>query len=776
MAQIPGIAPVLRVVPGGELSRQIEARDAASYQAGVDFQRGADEFASKAYIPGQTGLVNYILKQYEIFRNHRNTGNSGWANRLLEAQRTFNGIYDPSRLAAIRRFGGSEVYARIIAMKCRGASSLLRDVYLSPDKPWAIRPPADPDVPLAIIQAVQSLVSQEVQSFMAQGLPPPDAGMIRDRTMQLMAAARQSAKKQADRRAEVIEDRIEEILTDGGFYNALAEFIVDLPQFPYACIKGPVVKIVPAVSWELSNAPIGNQLPSGVAPQQQAIGASGSMPAGPTPLTPGIGQPAATQNSPAQVKQEPRLTWQRVSPFDLYWSPGASDIESADVIERTRLTRAEINDLLDLPGYNTDAVRAVLDDYGRGGLADNWDSTDSERAVNESRENPLFNQSGIINCLEFHGNVQGRLLLDADFGFTDAEVPDPLRDYFIQAWLIGRYVIKAQLSPSPRKRHPYYITSFEKIPGTPVGNGLPDILADVQEVANATLRSLVNNLSIASGPQAVINVDRIAPGTNAEDMYPWKRWFMTADPMGNQSQPPISFFQPNSNAQELLAVYQAFSAIADDLSAIPRYLAGQGAPGGAGRTAAGLSMLMSNASKVLQTVSANIDRDVMTGALTGLYDMLMLTDTTGLLQGDETIKVMGVNVAIQRETQRARQLEFLSITANPLDAQIMGAKGRAAVLREVSKTIGMDGEEIVPSEDQINKMQQAQEAAPPPPPPGQEEQMKAGQGGPPQGGAPALAAKAQGGKRPMPGTNDMGPRENLTPNRAGGPRVGGGVQ
>ena len=67
-------------------------------------------------------------------------------------------------------------------------------------------------------------------------------------------------------------------------------------------------------------------------------------------------------------------------------------------------------------------------------------------------------------------------------------VPDPLRDYNINAWLIGRHIIKAQIYPSPRKRHQYYVTSFEKVPGNPCGNGLPDLLADISAVANATLR------------------------------------------------------------------------------------------------------------------------------------------------------------------------------------------------------------------------------------------------------------------------------------------------
>jgi hypothetical protein len=509
-----------------------------------------------------------------------------------------------------------------------------------------------------------------------------------------MEAARVAAKARAVQQSKVAEEKIDEILSQGGFYKALAEFLVDLPLFPFACIKGPTVRIVPTVVWE---------------------------------------------NGQAVIAQQPKLFWNRVSPFDIWWTPGVSDIEDASVVERTRVTRADLNDLLDLPGYNTEEVRAVLDEYGRGGIADDWDTTDSERAVMESRENPQTNRSGMISCLEFHGNVQGRMLLE--YGMSEKEIPDPMRDYFVQSWLIGTHVIKVQMAPSPRKRHSYFITSFEKVPGTPVGNGLPDILSDIQEVANASLRALVNNLSISSGPQVVVNDDRLAPDEDGEELYPWKRWHVQSDPMGNNSQVPISFFQPVSNSQELLGVYQQFNNLADELSAIPKYLSGQGV-GGAGRTASGLAMLMGNASKILQTVAANIDRDVLDPLLTQLFDMLMLTDQSGMLTGQEQVRVMGVNVAIQRETQRARQLEFLQITANPIDAQIVGPKGRAAILRSVSQTIGLDSASIVPTEDAINKMQEAAAGA----------QMGMAQAG----------AQAQGAQQGSNVTQDMGPRTNIT--------------
>jgi hypothetical protein len=645
----------------------------------------------------------------------------------------------------------------------------------------------------------------------------------------MMSDARDEAKRKANDQCKVAQDKLEELLAMGGFYTALAEFLVDLPMFPYACMKGPTVRIKTQVKWTKDVSPFPSQggLSASANPQlgsalpgnpstdlPLSTPQSLSSPLGSTPgplgaggVTPGVSGPLASAaggngaapiaplKQPSQgglsasanprpqiakptVQDVPVLCWERVSPFDIYWTPGVAQIEDANIIQRSRLTRAEINTLLDLPGFLTEEVRAVLDEYGRGGLVDNWDQSDSERSILEGREDPRFNQSGLIACLEFQGNAQGRFLLD--LGMDSSEIPDPLRDYFCNAWLIGRHIIKVQLIPSPRKRHQYYITSFEKIPGTPAGNGLPDLLADVSSVANATLRAMVNNLSISSGPQVVVNDDRLGDGENGEDMYPWKRWHVKSDPFGNNTEKAVEFFSPTSNAQELLAVYQAFSAMADEASAIPKFMTGSPPSGGLGRTASGLSMLMQNSSKILQTVASNIDIDVIEPVINSLLDMVMLTDQTGLLTGEEKVRVLGVQVAQQRETQRARQLEFLQLTANPIDMAIIGPKGRAQVLRNVATEIGLPGENIVPSESDLDKQQQQAAAAaasqgqpghapmgaPPGGPP-----VPPGQGGPPQTppnvGAPGPAQVAQGGAAPAPVAQPGQPRANLV--NQGGP-------
>ena len=643
---------VLQVMSPSELDKQLAERAKATAAANTPDLNNQD--------PQQ--LAGYIKSRYEIFRNHRNTA-SGWSERLLRALRAFNGQYDASQLAEIKKFGGSDIYARLIAQKCRAASSLLRDIYLSQDRPWAVRPPANPDIPPDIIASIDQLLQHEATQV-AQNLGrPPSPADMQQRKMTLMESAEDAAKRKAGKLARESEDRIEDLLREGGYYHALAEFLVDLPVFPFACIKGPVVKVVPTVTW-----------------------------------APGGGAPT--------VKMVPKLTWNRVSPFDIWFTPGVADIENAEVVEKLRVTRAELNDLLDLPGYNHEEVRAVLDEYGRGGLYDGWDSTDSERAVLESRENPAWNRSAMITMFEYNGNVQGRML--QDYGLA---VPDEIRDYHVQVWCIGSHVIKCHLSPSPRQRHPYFVSSYEKVPGTPVGNGLTDLLEDVQQAGNATLRSLVNNLSISSGPQVVVNDDRLSPDESGEQLYPWKRWHVRNDPVGSNSQPPVSFFMPTSNADSLMKTFNELVSIADDVSAIPKYMGGNSASGGAGRTSSGLAMLMGNASKILQTVSANVDRDVIEPSLLYTADLMMLTDTTGLLSGNEKISVLGVNVAVQRETIRQRQLEFLQATMNPTDMKIMGVKGRGAVLRSVSSTLGLNGEQVVPTDEKLDQMQRAEQQA-----------------------------------------------------------------
>jgi len=654
---------ILRVIPEGELQK----RDA---EAAVPVNTVGMEFSE------MNRLASHIRHRWDIFRRHRtevlttatsestfNTDDNSNTlnNRLLRSLRAYSGEYSPEKISQIGQFGGSKVYAKITTVKCRGATAMLRDIFINGTRTWDIEATPDPDVPQEIQGNIDELVMMEAQ-HMQQAGEPIDEIALAERKKQLQFASKQAAKKKADEEADRSAEILEDFLVEGGFYEALGEFLIDLPIYYFAVLKGPVVKMTKSLSW---------------------------------------------QDGKMISVMEPKMFWGRVSPFDLYWTPGATHIQDAEVIEKVRYSRADLNLLLGVEGYNDEAIRAVLEKY-KDGYREYPDEFESERSDLESREDFHMNRSGLIEGLEYHGAVQGQDLIDA--GFPLKSIDDPLLDYTVVIWMIGEFIIKAQINPNPRDRHGYYVSSFEKVPGSIPGQSVPDIIDDVQDVANASLRSLVNNMSIASGPQVAVNEDRLGPNTDADSLYPWKRWRFEDDPMGNTTS-PISFFQPESNARELLEVFNQMSVLADETSAIPRYLTGSNNVGGAAKTASGLSMLMNNASKVLQNIAAQIDNDVFAPLLQDLYDFIMLTDTTGMLQGDENIRVRGVTVAIQKEQDRMRKLEFLQISGNPIDSQIVGMEGRAAILRDIADDLGMPGEKIVPSEAELKAKQEAERKA-----------------------------------------------------------------
>lgn len=627
----------------------------------------------------KTNLAGHITAQWEIMRRNRLRH---WDRTLLDCARAINREYSPETLAAIRMEGGSENFSSMTATKCLAATALLSEVYdkkSTGERPWGFDPTPVPKIPQDLIAAIDDQIDLEQQAheeakrkLMEMGGSQDPAlneklreddhqtlGRMMTRTADLMAEAARAAKRIAIEEAKKAEDAVDDVLTEGGFYTMLNQLILDLPVYPFAVGKQGV-RMENRMVWE---------------------------------------------NGFPVKKSVPKIFFKRVSPFDIYFSPGVDDIAKADVIERQRLTRSEINAFIGVDGYDQDAVRAVLQEYGRGGLHNWMDSSDQQRADLENRESPSFNESGLIDCIEYHGAVQGRML--RGHGFPASAVPDEDMDYMVQAWMIGRHVIRVQLSPALSKRAPYFLTSYRKQPGTIVGQGVAQIVMNRQMTINGALRALENNMAMASGPQVLRNEERIREDDDGQ-LRPWKVWNTRSDPdQGTVAQrAPIEFFQPGSNAAELLGIIEKQEQAADEDSAIPRYVTGNERLGGAGRTASGLAMLMGNAQKVLKMVCSNIDADIIKPALEWLYDLLMLTGQGQYLRGDETIVTRGASVTIQRETGRQRKLEFMQIVGqNPQYSAIIGLEGQRALLESFANDAGPEMAGVVPSKDAFESRQ-----------------------------------------------------------------------
>jgi hypothetical protein len=318
----------------------------------------------------------------------------------------------------------------------------------------------------------------------------------------------------------------------------------------------------------------------------------------------------------------------------------------------------------------------------------------------------------MFDALEFWGKVSGSMLIE--WGLDESEVDDPEREYDANVWIVGDYVIKAVLNYDPLGQKPYVKSSFIKAPGSFWGKSIPETIEDVQNVCNATARALVNNMGIASGPQVEVNLERIPANEDITQMFPWKIWQVTNDPMGS-SAPAVRFSQPDDNSINLLRVFEKFSQLADDHSGIPSYIYGNLDVQGAGRTSSGLSMLMGAAGKGIRQVISHIDSDVLKPIVQRQFVYNMRYDEDESIKGDAEVVARGaINLAV-KETVNVRRLEFLNATANPVDMEIVGVTGRAAILREIAKGLQMPVDEIVPSKEKLNytmelraQMEQAQ--------------------------------------------------------------------
>jgi hypothetical protein len=588
--------------------------------------------------------------------------------RMFKAVRARRGEYDPDVLTKIRENGGSEIYMMLTSNKCRAAASWLRDVLLGQgsDKPWTIRPTPTPTLSPDIVEEMrQNAIQQMAQviEITGQQLPPMQ---LRKFLNELREEYMHNVMEEAKFKVKQMENKMEDQLIEGGFITAFDSFIDDITTFPCAFLKGPIVRRKPTMKWN-QNALSGYQL---------------------------------------EIVDDLVLEWERVDPFMIYPSPASTGINDGYLIERHKLRQLDLEEMIGVEGYDDDAIRQVIEDYGRGGLQE-WLIVDSTKAQAEGRSTTavMQNSEHLIDAIQFWGMVSGQML--RDWGLSDTEVPDITKQYPCEAWLIGSYVIKASLNYHPLGQKPYYKASYEGVPGTFWGNSTYDLIKDCQDMCNSATRALANNMGIASGPQVWVNVDRTPQGEDITQMYPWKIHQVTSDPMGS-SAAPIGFFQPNSNAQELMAVYEKFSILADEYSGIPRYMTGSSPTGGAGRTASGMSMLMGNANKSMKQVVANIDNSVMTPLLERLYFYNMKYSEDNELKGDITIVARGSNSIVAKETAQVRRNEFLQATANPIDMQIMGIDGRATLLRETARQLDVNPDDVVPPREKLRVAQQIQ--------------------------------------------------------------------
>lgn len=622
-----------------------------------------------------SSLATYILQVYQDNKDTRTS--SGIEDKMLQALRAYNGHYDPEDLALIRESGGSEIFMNLTATKCRAAMSWLRDIMMpAKENAWGLYPTDIPDIPeeikLQIEQHINALVEQQPpeEGPAPEGLPPKTTAMDATQKLQeinqlkrdIEAAIAEEIYKVASSELKKFETIVADQLQEGEWEKALSEFIEDFCVFPVAIMKGPVVTKKKRLAYV---------------------------------------------NGGIEEKSEFVFLNKRVSPLDIYPSASATSIQDGDLCEHIRFDKKTLYNMIGVNHYKEEAIRKVLSQCDDGFASSISDaSIESEKSDEEYRGDTYRANKGVIHGIHFHGSIPWEML--NDWGFEEEKIGiDEDKQFEVEAIVAGREVIKCVLNDDPLLRRPYYKASWQSIPGSWWGRALPELMRDIQRMCNATARALSNNMAVASGPQIEVYVDRLADDTAIDAITPFHVWQLTSDPSGAGGR-AISFWQPSSNASELLAVYKEFEYRADDATGIPRYAYGNERTGAAAQTASGLSMLLESAAKGIKDSVRNIDFGVIKPRIEYQFYWNVISNDSVTFTGDVNVVPKGSEILTMKGASEMRRNEFLNILSNPNYLQIVGIEGIADILREMSKALGL-GNNIIPSRIELKKRQEEQQ-------------------------------------------------------------------
>lgn len=608
-----------------------------------------------------SSLSQHVTTCWEVAKHHK----LNMTNRLTDCLRRRKGVYGSTMLANIQKSGGSEIFMGITGAKCRHAKSWISDLYNpTGDKPFLLTPTPVQDLPPTL---KEQLIQKTMQGALEMGVPEQEAfALMKKHESRLKDELDQEGEKRMEKMATFIED----VLCEGNWRREFDEFLDDLTTYPSAILKGVVFKQKKTIKWlQIENGEFVPKAEMGISKE-----------------------------------------FRRVSPFDYYPMPNTVNIGDSGSCEHIRYTAADLANMRGMKGYSRKAIEQVLLEHRNHGHKE-WLFEANERERLEGRDNSDSYRYELFDAVEYNGNVQGHQLIE--WGMGRDLIQDPYEEYPVSVTQIGTNVIRALINPDPSGRPPYFKSSWLNVPNSFWGEALPEVIADIQDAANATARSLMNNMAMGSAPQTAIDVSMLPTGASATAIHPRKVWLYDGSKGSHRGgSAGVTFFSPEIKANELLTVYERFERYADDKSGIPSYMSGSDQGAGAARTASGLSMLMNAASKSIKDVVRNIDIGVIEPAIGSVFTTLMLDpEVPKEIKGDAKAKARGSDALMHKEAALMRQQELLQLTNNPTDLAIIGNEGRLEQLREVFKTGDVPIDRILPTKEKLQEQQkQAQQA------------------------------------------------------------------
>jgi len=367
-----------------------------------------------------------------------------------------------------------------------------------------------------------------------------------------------------------------------------------------------------------------------------------------------------------------------VSIWDAFPDPdartGMDDCEH--FIERHRMSRTQLRALKKRPGFRKESIELCIKD-GSNYTNEYWEDQITDRSDTTTIDR--------FEVLEYWGVVDKELAEEADL-----DIPEELEDFDefqINCWICNGQILRLVLNPFTPARIPYHMCPYEHNPYSVFGIGVAENMDDTQSVMNGFTRMMIDNAALSSNLILEVDETNMVPGQDMK-IYPGKIFRRQA---GAPGQAIFSTkFQNVTN--EAIQVIDKMRQFADEATGIPSYSHGQTGVNGVGRTASGMSMLMGAAAQNIKAVVRNVDDYLLVPLGKAMFAWNMQFNFDKKLKGDLEVVALGTESLMRNEVRSQKLLQFLQVTANPMDAPF---SRRDYLLRELAASLDLDPDKAV---------------------------------------------------------------------------------
>ena len=375
-----------------------------------------------------------------------------------------------------------------------------------------------------------------------------------------------------------------------------------------------------------------------------------------------------------------------ISHWDFYPDMNCGeDIQDGDyVIERSYLTARQLTGLIGVPGYESDAIKKVLEE-GPGMSNEPGKSTESDER---------------FEVWYYYGTIKSHELKELDAAYADKCSEEDDHTYVNAiVVLVNNTVIKGVKNPLDNYGYPFDVMVWKRVPGKPFGIGVAREGRVAQRTVLASFRTLMENMGLASIPMIALLRSAIDPADGDWTLRKGKLWDIKEDSGITDIKQAIQTVIIPPMQAELQSLLELAMKMMEDSTGITFLMQGQ--QGAAPDTVGGMQMMLRSSSTVLRREARIYDENVTEPKITGFYGWLLMYGEDDE-KADLMIEASGSSQLAELEMQAMQLPMIAQMAANP--AAGMSFK---KVVREMLRAAHYDPDKFDLDEEEKKAMQQA---------------------------------------------------------------------